>query len=96
MPVVKIMRTPTLTRDVYDAVNERVQIGANHPLGLLMHAAGEADGVFQVMEWAAQEYADRYEQDRLIPAMREVVGDQVPGSRSGPTLIYETHYLVTP
>lgn len=97
MPVVKITRTPSLNRDTYDAVNEKVRIGADHPLGLLMHAAGEADGVFQVVEvWAAQEYAERFEADRLIPAIREVVGDHSAAGGSARAVIYETHYLVTP
>lgn len=97
MPVVKITRTQALTRDMYDAVNEKVRIGADHPLGLLMHVAGEADGVFQVIEvWASEEYAERYEAERLMPAVEEVVGSIAPGGRSGSTLIYDTHFLVTP
>ena len=97
MPVVKITRTPLLTRDTYDAVNEKVRIGADHPLGLLMHAAGEAEGVFQVIEvWASEEYAARYEEDRLIPALQEVVGDGAPTWNTATPLIFETHYLVTP
>ncbi len=96
MPVVKITRTPTLTRDTYDAANEKVRIGADHPLGLLMHVAGEADGVFQVIEvWASEEYAERYETERLRPAVEEVVGGSAPWG-SGATLIYDAHYLVTP
>ncbi len=97
MPVVKITRTPTLTRDTYDAVNEKLRIGADHPLGLLMHVAGEADGVFQVIEvWASAEYAELYEAERLRPAVEEVVGDTAPSGRSAPALIYDAHFLVTP
>ena len=97
MPVVKITRSPSIDRATYDAVNERVRIGANHPLGLLMHAAGEVDGVFQVIEiWASEDYAARYESERLMPALQQVVGtDQFPGYQ-GAVTTYDTHYLVTP
>ena len=93
MPVVKITRSPSIDRATYDAVNERVGIGADHPLGLLMHAAGESDDGFQIVEiWASEDYAERYESERLMPALREVVG---AGHQPAVTT-YDTHFLVTP
>jgi hypothetical protein len=97
VPVVKITRSPSLDRATYDAVNERVRIGADHPLGLLMHAAGEADGVFQIVEiWASEDYAERYETERLVPAIREVVGSGHATGDPAAVTIYDTHFLVTP
>jgi len=97
VPVVKITRSPSIDEATYDAVNERVRIGADHPLGLLMHAAGWADGVFQIVEvWASEDYAERYESERLMPALQEVVGsDRFPGEERAVT-VYDTHFLVTP
>lgn len=98
MPVVKITRLPWLDRAGYDELESRVRVGANHPLGLMMHAAGDADGVFQIIEvWATEEHAQRYESDRLGPALNEIRADGAAASDSAASVtVYDAHYLVTP
>jgi hypothetical protein len=95
VPVVKITRLPWLDRARYDELENRVRIGANHPLGLMMHAAGEAEGVFQIIEvWATADHAQRYEADRLRPALSEIAADGADPAAS--ITVFDAHYLVTP
>jgi hypothetical protein len=51
------------------------------PEGLIIHAAGEVDGVFQVIDiWESQEAAERYEREVANPIAARVAGEdyQVP------------------
>jgi hypothetical protein len=82
-----------LDRDVYSAVVAHVNIDQDHPLGLIMHGATEVDGIVQVAQvWDAEEYARRFDDERLGPALEAV------GARVDPADIttFELHHLVTP
>jgi hypothetical protein len=89
----RIVRPPTVTAEVYDAVLEKVGVAARHPLGLIMHAAAEVNGCWQVVEvWYGEEYARRFDLDRLMPAFEAVTGSPPP--RDAPTVGYELHELI--
>ena len=46
----------------------------------MLHAAGEVDGSWQIVEvWYSQEYAQRFDLDRLVPAIAAVTGRPPPG-----------------
>jgi hypothetical protein len=91
----RIMRPPTVTAEIYDAVIEELAVGARRPLGLIVHAAGEVDGCWQIVEvWYGEEYARRFDLDRLAPAMKAVTGRPPPGDAT--LVAYELHEVIVP
>jgi hypothetical protein len=91
----RIVRPPLVTREIYDAVTERLGIDTAHPLGMISHAAGEADGCWQIVEvWESELYAQRFDRERLVPAIEAVTGSPPPGD--APTVGYVLHQLITP
>ncbi len=94
MAILRVIRPPELTRERYDAITSHLAVSTDHPLGLIMHSAGEVDGVWQIVEvWESEEYAQRFDRDRLGPAIVTIVGSQPPPAT---TVGYELHQLVTP
>jgi len=92
---IRIIRPQLLTSEVYDAVSRELQLATEHPLGLISHAAGEADGCWQIVEiWESEEYAHRFDRERLVPAIEVVTGRPPPGD--APAVGYQVHGLVTP
>jgi hypothetical protein len=78
----------------YDAINERLRLEEEPAEGLIAHAAGFAGGTFQMIElWESSELEQRFERERLMPTIQEVVGD---GGAAPSTYSYELHNLVTP
>lgn len=91
MAIVRII-TRHVDRPTYDRINERVDLEHEHPLGLIVHGAGEVDGAMRVVQvWDSEEYALRYEEDTLKPAY-EAAGVPFGGDIDTTPL----DYLVTP
>jgi hypothetical protein len=79
-------------REVYDAVNARVDIDRLHPLGLIMHGASEVDGKIQVAQiWDSEEYARLFDEEHLKPAL-----EAVSAPLDAEVCVFELHHLVTP
>jgi hypothetical protein len=82
-----------LDRDTYSAVVARVNIERDHPLGLIMHGATEVDGSVQVAQiWDSEEYARRFDEERLSAAL-QAVGAQLDAAD---ITVFELHHLITP
>jgi hypothetical protein len=95
MAIIRITRPPMITAEVYDAVNAKAGVDESPPEGLLMHSAGEVDGQWQIIDvWESEEHAQRFGDERLAPAIAEVVGQTPPGPP--PTTIYEAHNVILP
>jgi hypothetical protein len=78
----------------YDAINERLEVGANPPDGLLVHTAGFFGQGFRVFDvWESEEQFQRFRDERLMPAALEVAGADAPPPE---TTIYELHSLFKP
>ena len=75
----------------YDAISEKLGMDAERPEGLVLHAAGFNGDKFQMIEiWESPEAQQRFERERMMPAMREVADD----SAGAPTTTsYELHRL---
>jgi hypothetical protein len=75
------------TQEQYDAVNAEMGVEENPPEGLIFHAAGPLqEGSWSVIDfWESRELFDRFQQDRLGPAI-EALGDRAP---QGPPHIKE-------
>jgi hypothetical protein len=78
MAVAIIQRFPEgLGAAEYDPVADRLNPEANPPEGLIFHCAGELNGRFEVLDvWETREDFDRFVEDRLIPAQKEVMGGE--------------------
>lgn len=96
MPVVLVHQGPTLTQDRYEAAVKKVTGGkrslespADWPIeGLLVHAAGQGDGGFRVVDlWESAEAAGRFGQI-IGPILREVGVTDLPE-------IYPAHTFVS-
>lgn len=91
MAVLRLARWP-VGEEVYDAVVAQMRLHTEHPIGLIMHSATYIDGELQVMQvWDSAEFAVRFEEDVLGPAL------QASGvTQAGEVRLYELHDLVTP
>lgn len=80
---------------MYDAVGENLRIDAEPPAGLIVHTAGEVDGKWQVVDvWESEEHAQRFDTERLMPAIAEVSGGRNPGRPD--MTVYEAQHVVRP
>ena len=85
MAVVLVHQGPGLTRESYEETVRRLTGGgslespADWPVeGLLVHAAGEAEGGFRVVDvWESEEAVQRFG-ETLIPILREVGVETAP------------------
>jgi hypothetical protein len=76
----------------YDAIVEVMGVRENPPEGCIVHTAGALpDGGFRIFDvWETREHFERFMQDRLMPAVKEVVGDAADAPPPSMT-IYELH-----
>jgi hypothetical protein len=95
MAIVRIIRPQGTTREMYDAVGAKIDIDGDPPAGLIVHTAGEVDGQWQVVDvWESEEHAQRFDADRLRPAIAAVAGEGDPGRPA--MTVYEAHHVVRP
>ena len=95
MAIIRIARPPMVTAEIYDAVNEKlgVEEGGNLPDGLIAHAAGDAGGQWEIVEvWESREQAERFDAERLVPAIEAVMGGPPPGEPE--MSVYEAHKVL--
>lgn len=96
MPVVLVHQGPTLTRERYEELVRRLT-GGNRPLqapadwpveGLLVHAAGQGNGGFRVVDlWESEDAAGQFGKI-LLPLLQEVGITDMPE-------IYPAHTFVS-
>jgi hypothetical protein len=79
-------------RETYDAIDAKLDLDRQHPLGLIMHGAMEAGGRMQIAQvWESESYARRYDEELLKPAL-QAVGAPLDAEMA----VFELHHLVTP
>jgi hypothetical protein len=67
-----------ISREQYDKLDE--EIGSDKPEGLIVHAAGESGSGIRIMDvWESKQQFERFQSDRLAPAMLKV-GIDAPGN----------------
>lgn len=61
--------------EMYDGVNAAMDVASNPPEGLIFHWVGEVDGKWTITDvWESREAYDRFEEERLLPAVQKVSG----------------------
>jgi hypothetical protein len=84
MAVGVLAAAPEFTRQVYDNVTEKMfghspMRADEAPDGLILHSAGQGEQGFYVYDvWESREAFDRFMEERLGPAMAEVMGGPPP------------------
>ena len=95
MAIIRITQPQMVTQEIYEAVNAKMGVDANPPGGLLLHCAGEVEGRWQIVDvWESEQHAQRFDSERLVPAIEAVVGSPPQGPPT--TTTYELHNLVMP
>ena len=95
MPVAVKQQFDRFDESTYDAVNQRMGVVENPPEGLIVHTAGTPEGeAFLVYDvWESAGAFERFRDDRLVPAIREVAGAEALESPPD-TKIWELHGLI--
>jgi hypothetical protein len=78
MSVVVSAVTP-FNEETYEAISSRVMPGDQLPDGCQAHIAGPvAQGWRVITVWESREVFDRFREEQLLPAIRQVVGGEPP------------------
>ena len=96
MPIVAVFQSPSLTKERYEETVRRITGGktkltspSDWPVeGLLVHAAGQGENGFRVVDvWASEEAFQRFG-EKLIPVLKSVGVEGQPE-------VYPAHTLVS-
>ncbi len=89
MAVGVVVQTQEMTPEGYDAVLQK--LGDDPPAGALARMAGSVAGGFRVFSvWESREHYEQFRDERLLPAIREAVGEEAAAGPSEAE-IYELH-----
>jgi L-alanine-DL-glutamate epimerase-like enolase superfamily enzyme len=92
MAIAVSVHAQELTAEGFDAVQQK--LGEEPPEGVLVRTAGPVEGggfrVFSV--WESKEHYERFREERLLPAIREAVGEDAAQAPSDAE-IYELHEI---
>ncbi len=95
MAVAVTLKFPA-TIEQYDQVNEKLDPANNAPDGLIIHTGAEGDGGIRIFDvWDSAEAFERFRDERLGPAVAEVVGEGDPAGQPE-VEIYELHDVFKP
>jgi len=89
MAVAVLNEVHGVTPEIYDAVNAK--LGDEIPDGGIVHTAGFTGGKMIVFDvWASREHFERFQEERLRPAIAEVGGENAPTPTQ---TVYELHHF---
>ena len=79
MAVVVSAVAPGFTAEMYEAVTARAMPGDALPNGCRLHIAGPVEHGWRVITvWESSEAFDRFREEKLLPAIREIAGNDGP------------------
>jgi quinol monooxygenase YgiN len=87
------------TKEMYDQITEqmfghRPMRDDEAPEGLIVHSAGQSQGGWYVYDiWESREAFQRFMDEKLMPAVKEVMGDVQPPPEAAPQF-FEIEVLV--
>jgi hypothetical protein len=81
MTVGIVLDVPGGTKEQYDALGDRMQLGGQRPPGCLVHVAGSHGGGWRVIDvWDSLEAYERFRDERILPNIPAVGGMVQPRS----------------
>ena len=92
MATVMLMEWPGMTQEQYNRVMSNLGLDTNPPAGAIFHVAGFTAGSLRVLDiWDSQQAFERFQQDRLTPAVQKA------GIAGQPKVqFFPVHNLYTP
>lgn len=95
MPWVQIQKAAQATWDDYAAVQQALE-GGGMPAGLIYHAAGEQpDGRWQAVSiWESEDDFNRFREERILPAVRQALGDDMAEAGPPPSESFEAKHVL--
>jgi quinol monooxygenase YgiN len=97
MPWVHIQTAQETGWPEYESVAKAAGVEDNPPEGLIVHAAGEENGRWRsVSVWESEAAYERFRDERLIPAVRQALGDAMVDAGPPPHESFEAKHLVKP
>ncbi|MGN6798448.1 MAG: hypothetical protein ACTHKS_09880 [Gaiellaceae bacterium] len=95
MPWVQIQKAEQATWDDYAQVQHALESGGT-PAGLIYHAAGEQpDGRWQAVSvWESQEAFESFREERIMPAVRQALGDEMAEAGPPPSEWFEAKHVL--
>ena len=90
MAVAMLQMAEMFTKEIYDQVSEKMfghtdMRPEEAPEGLILHSAGQGDRGWYVYDiWESQEAFERFSDEKLMPAIKEVMGDVQPEPDAAP------------
>lgn len=97
MAWVQIQKSTEATWADYERVTEAMDVDANPPAGLIVHAAGEVDGKWQSVDvWESQDDYNRFREERIMPTVIRILGEAAATAGPPPQESFEVKHLVKP
>lgn len=95
MTWVLIQKATQATWDDYERVRQAMDAGGN-PDGLIYHAAGEQpDGHWQAVSiWKSEADYNRFLEERVLPAVRQSLGDDMADAGPPPSESFEAKHVI--
>jgi hypothetical protein len=94
MPWVQIQKAQQVSWSDYERIAQA--IGEAPPAGLIIHAAGEVDGRWQAVSvWESRAAFEAFREERVLPAVRAVLGDELAAAGPPPEEWFEVKHLIT-
>ena len=79
MSVVVSAVAPGFTAEMYEAVSGKAMSGGQLPDGCHLHIAGPVEEGWRVITvWDSREDFERFREEKLVPAARELAGGEGP------------------
>ena len=80
----------------YEKVSAALNVDADVPPGLIVHAAGEVNGKWQSVDvWESEADYNRFREQRLTPAVVQAMGEEAASAGPPPQEAFEVKHLVT-
>ncbi len=94
MPWVQIQKAAETGWEAYQQVAQA--FGDHAPDGLIYHAGGvQENGNWQsVSIWETEEDFNRFRDERLLPLVRQVLGDELADAEPPPTEWFEARHIL--
>jgi hypothetical protein len=95
MPWVQIQKATQATWNDYAQVQQALE-GGGKPAGLIHHAAGEQpNGCWQAVSiWESEDDFSRFRDERILPAVREALGNELADAGPPPSESFEAKHLL--
>ncbi len=72
-----------------------MQADSDPPAGLIVHTAGFGGGVFRIFDvWGSEEHLARFKDERPMPAVMKVAGDDPTAGPPMREYSYELHSII--